>query len=84
MLWLALSMIVHPSRRNVRMPEPFLHQVWATFLGVTLASRSSFSRQARTGFCLVLVMGSLLLGREGGQNVTLVLGLHRERDLDDP
>src|SRR5437762_10090573 len=39
-------------------------------------SRSSFSRQARTLFCSVLVMGSLLLGREGSQNVTLVLGLH--------
>ena len=26
--------------------------------------------------CSVLVMGSLLLGREGSQNVTLVLGLH--------
>jgi hypothetical protein len=41
-----------------------------------LASLSSFRRQARTRFCSVLVIGSLPLGREGSQNVTLVLGLH--------
>lgn len=34
------------------------------------------NRQARTGFCSALVMGSLLLDREGSQNVTLVLALH--------
>jgi hypothetical protein len=45
------------------------------FLGMSLACLNSFKRQATTRFCSFLFMGSLL-GREGSQNVTLVLALH--------
>ena len=37
-----------------------LFLIWAAFRGAALASRSTFSRQASTRFCSVLVMGSLL------------------------
>src|SRR2546429_4525730 len=43
---------------------------------MSLAWRNSFKRQATTRVCSVLFMGSLLV-REGSQNVTLVLGLHK-------